>query len=117
MVGRRVGVAAGLQPLCHQVEVFGGDGVFTVADPKNSNVAYEELPDAGTNVTTDGGKTWTDQDVATAQFYHVITDNQFPYWVYGSQQDNTAISIPSRTLDGAIHEKTWSRPRWSSTPS
>jgi hypothetical protein len=51
-----------ITPKGRQVEVFGGDGVFTVADPQNSDVAYEELPNAGTNVTTDGGKTWTDID-------------------------------------------------------
>ncbi|MCH6547566.1 MAG: hypothetical protein IH798_03890, partial [Gemmatimonadetes bacterium] len=37
-----------------------------------------------------------------AQFYHVVTDNQYPYRVYGTQQDNSAISVPSRTNKGAI---------------
>ena len=41
----------------------------------------------------------------TSQFYHVHTDNQFPYRVYGTQQDNSAISVPYRTETGAI---TWS---------
>jgi photosystem II stability/assembly factor-like uncharacterized protein len=45
--------------------------VFTQVDPKNSRIAYEELPDAGVNVTTDGGKTWSDIDpfVGNPSFY------------------------------------------------
>ena len=39
-----------ISPAGRQVEVFGGDGVFTVVDPDNSNIAYEELPEAGTNL-------------------------------------------------------------------
>src|SRR5205823_156202 len=38
----------------------------------------------------------------TAQFYHVTTDTRFPYRVYGTQQDNSAISVPSRTAKGGI---------------
>ena len=50
--------------------------------------------DGGANVTMNGGLSWTTQDnQPTAQFYHVITDNQFPYRVYGSQQDNSSVSI------------------------
>ena len=54
--------------------------------------------DQGTVVSVNGGKTWSSWfNQATAQFYHVITDNRFPYWVYGSQQDSGAAGIPSRT--------------------
>src|SRR5262245_50261076 len=50
--------------------------------------------DGGANVTMNGGLSWTTQDnQPTAQFYHVITDNQFPYRVYGSQQDNSSVSV------------------------
>ncbi len=50
--------------------------------------------DGGANVTMNGGLSWTTQDnQPTAQFYHVITDNEFPYRVYGSQQDNSSVSI------------------------
>lgn len=67
--------------------------------------------DGGAAVSFDGGGTWsTIYNQPTAQLYHVIADDQFPYRIYGSQQDNTAISIPSRTLDGAIHERTWFAP-------
>jgi len=57
--------------------------------------------DGGANVTFDGGESWTEQDMQpTAQFYHVTVDNQFPYRVYGAQQDNSTISISSRNRLG-----------------
>jgi photosystem II stability/assembly factor-like uncharacterized protein len=43
-----------------QNETFGGDGVFTVVDPKNSDYVFEETPEAGVSVSTDGGVNWTD---------------------------------------------------------
>ena len=53
--------------------------------------------DGGANVTFDGGQSWTRQDMQpTAQFYRVAVDNQFPYWVYGAQQDNSTCAISSR---------------------
>ncbi|HEX4936405.1 MAG TPA: glycosyl hydrolase, partial [Gemmatimonadaceae bacterium] len=55
-----------------------------------------EANDGGANVSRDGGRTWTEQDVATAQFYHVITTNHFPYQVCGAQQDNSTLCGPSR---------------------
>jgi photosystem II stability/assembly factor-like uncharacterized protein len=64
--------------------------------------------DGGANVSVNGGKTWTRQDSQpTAQFYHVITDNQFPYRVYGAQQDNTTVSIASRSDGGMIGREDW----------
>ena len=58
-----------------------------------------------------GGESWsTIYNQPTAQLYHVCADNQFPYRVYGSQQDNTAITVPSATVDGAIHERHWYAP-------
>jgi photosystem II stability/assembly factor-like uncharacterized protein len=53
--------------------------------------------DQGTLVTLNGGKTWSSwHNQPTAQIYHVSTDDRFPYWVYGSQQDSGAVSLPSR---------------------
>lgn len=53
--------------------------------------------DGGANVSFNGGKSWTRQDnQPTAQIYRVTTDNQFPYRIYGAQQDNTTLSLPSR---------------------
>lgn len=64
--------------------------------------------DGGANVSYNGGVTWTPQNTQpTAQFYHVITDNQFPYWVYGAQQDNSTVRIASRTTGRAIDRPDW----------
>jgi photosystem II stability/assembly factor-like uncharacterized protein len=63
--------------------------------------------DGGANVSLDGGKTWTEQDQATAQFYRVTVDQDFPYNIYGAQQDNSTIRIPSRTADSAITQQHW----------
>ncbi|TET67356.1 MAG: glycosyl hydrolase [Candidatus Aminicenantes bacterium] len=64
--------------------------------------------DGGANVSYNGGVSWTAQDnQPTAQFYHVITDNQFPYWVYGAQQDNSTVRIASRTSGGGIDKPDW----------
>ncbi len=64
--------------------------------------------DGGANVSNNGGKSWsTQQNQATSQFYRVITDNLVPYNVYGGQQDNSAISIKSRTNTRGIGWKDW----------
>jgi photosystem II stability/assembly factor-like uncharacterized protein len=66
--------------------------------------------DGGAEVTMNGGRSWTELDLPTAQFYHVALDNQFPYRIYGDQQDNSGICILSRTVgDGAfaITNKDW----------
>jgi len=63
--------------------------------------------DGGANVSFNGGRTWsTQQNQPTAQFYRVITDNRFPYWVYGGQQDNSSVAIASRAR-GGIDWKDW----------
>lgn len=59
--------------------------------------------DGGACVTYDGGDIWSSiYNQPTAEFYHVITDNQEPYRVYGAQQDNSTISVPSRSRLAAI---------------
>lgn len=64
--------------------------------------------DGGASISADGGKTWTTQDnQPTAQFYHVITDNRFPYYIYGSQQDNSSVAIASRSDEGVIGPADW----------
>ena len=63
--------------------------------------------DGGANATNDGGANWTEQDQATAQFYRVAVDNDFPYNIYGAQQDNSTVKIPSRTSDFGILENHW----------
>lgn len=51
--------------------------------------------DGGANVSINGGRTWTDQDFATAQFYRVITTEHEPYHICGGQQDNSTACVPS----------------------
>ncbi|MCA1632262.1 MAG: glycosyl hydrolase [Acidobacteria bacterium] len=63
--------------------------------------------DGGANVSFNGGRTWTEQDQATAQFYRVAVDNDFPYHIYGAQQDNSTVKIASRTNDFGINESDW----------
>lgn len=63
--------------------------------------------DGGPQITFDGGKYFTDIDLPTAQFYHVNLDNEFPYNVYGAQQDNSSIKIASRTNDNSIGASDW----------
>ena len=64
--------------------------------------------DGGATISTDGGQTWTTQyNQPTAQFYHVITDNQWPYYIYGAQQDNSTIAIKSFDDDGVIGRQDW----------
>ncbi len=63
--------------------------------------------DGGANVSFNGGQMWSEQDQATAQFYRVALDNDFPYHVYGAQQDNSTVRIASRTTGFGISTKDW----------
>ncbi|MGH9847890.1 MAG: WD40/YVTN/BNR-like repeat-containing protein, partial [Blastocatellia bacterium] len=63
--------------------------------------------DGGANVSFNGGRTWSEQDQATAQFYRVSTDNDFPYHVYGAQQDNSTVRIASRTTGSGVTVRDW----------
>lgn len=76
-------------------------------DPSNSKRMII-ANDGGAVVTEDAGKHWTEDDLATAQFYHVSVDKQFPYRLLGAQQDNTTCSIPSRIIGGwSIDKEDW----------
>ncbi|MBC8125257.1 MAG: glycosyl hydrolase [Candidatus Kapabacteria bacterium] len=76
-------------------------------DPKNSKRMILG-DDGGAVVSEDGGRHWTEDDLATAQFYHVSVDNHFPYRLYGAQQDNSTCSIPSRIIGGwSIDRSDW----------
>jgi photosystem II stability/assembly factor-like uncharacterized protein len=66
-----------------------------------------EANDGGACVSTDGGVTWTELTIPTGQFYHVSTDNSFPYNVLGAQQDNSTVRIPSRTTGNGITKDDW----------
>ena len=64
--------------------------------------------DQGVIVTRNGGETWSSwYNQATGQFYHVATDNRFPYWVYGAQQDSGAAATPSRSKWRALNFQDW----------
>jgi photosystem II stability/assembly factor-like uncharacterized protein len=66
-----------------------------------------ESNDGGANVSFNGGRSWTEQDQPTAQFYRVALDNDFPYNIYGAQQDNSTVRIASRTTEGGIGTSDW----------
>ena len=64
--------------------------------------------DGGATVSLNGGKSWSEQgNQPTGQFYHVAVDDQFPYRIYGAQQDNSTVSIPSRSAEGGIDATQW----------
>ena len=76
-------------------------------NPTNPKIIAVGLDQGGT-ITVNGGETfssWYNQ--ATAQFYHVSTDNAFPYNVYGGQQESGSIGIASRSNDGNITFREW----------
>lgn len=86
----------------------GGDDYHRIwINPDNSNIILI-ASDQGAIVTVNGGQTfssWYNQP--TAQFYHVSTDNAFPYNVYSGQQESGSVGIASRGNDGAITFREW----------
>jgi photosystem II stability/assembly factor-like uncharacterized protein len=69
-------------------------------NPNNSNNMIIS-DDGGACISFNKGKSWsTQQNMPTAQFYRINVDNQFPYRIYGGQQDNSSVSIASRVLSG-----------------
>jgi len=81
----------------------GGDDYHTVwIDPTNANVIILGS-DQGATISVNGGETWSSwYNQPTAQFYHVVTDDRFPYRVYGGQQESGSAKVSSRGNDGAI---------------
>jgi photosystem II stability/assembly factor-like uncharacterized protein len=63
--------------------------------------------DGGAEISIDGGINWTASNLPTAQFYHVNLDNDFPYNVYGDQQDNSSVRIASKTDGYSIDQNDW----------
>ena len=86
----------------------GGDDYHRIwINPDNSNILLI-ASDQGAVVTVNGGETfssWYNQP--TAQFYHVSTDNDFPYNVYSGQQESGSVGIASRGNDGQITYREW----------
>jgi len=82
------------------IRVPHGDNHDLWIDP-HDNQRMVNANDGGANVSFDGGESWSRQDnQPTAQFYHVTTDTQFPYRVYGAQQDNSTMSLSSENRLG-----------------
>ncbi len=86
----------------------GGDDYHTIwINPENPDIIAIAL-DQGATISVNGGQTWSSwYNQPTAQFYHVITDNEFPYWVYGGQQESGSIGTASRSDFGEITFRDW----------
>lgn len=76
-------------------------------NPDNPQIMIQ-ANDGGANVSLNGGQTWSTQNnQPTSEFYRVTVDNQFPYRVYGAQQDNSTISVPSRNEGDLFPQRYW----------
>jgi photosystem II stability/assembly factor-like uncharacterized protein len=86
----------------------GGDDYHTIwIDPANRNIIFLGV-DQGATLSVNYGQTWsTWYNQPTAQFYHVVTDNRFPYWVFGGQQESGSAEVASRSNDGEIWIRYW----------
>jgi photosystem II stability/assembly factor-like uncharacterized protein len=85
----------------HTERVPHGDNHDLWINPKNSDYMIQ-ANDGGANVSLDGGRSWSSQATQpTAEIYQVAVDNQYPYHVYGAQQDNTTVIVPSLPLSDA----------------
>ncbi len=86
----------------------GGDDYHRIwIHPENPDILLLGS-DQGATVSVNGGRTWSSwYNQPTAQFYHVATDNRFPYWVYGGQQESGSAGIASRGADGQITFRDW----------
>ncbi len=86
----------------------GGDDYHAIwINPANPQI-LALASDQGATISVNGGATWSSwYNQPTAQFYHVITDNQFPYWVYGGQQESGSAGVASRSDFGSITFRDW----------
>ena len=76
-------------------------------DPEDPQVLINGN-DGGANVSYNGGGSWSTQaNQPTSEMYRVSVDHQFPYRVYGCQQDNSCVSLASRTSSGSINRTDW----------
>ena len=83
-----------------------GDNHDIWLNPNNPDLLIQ-CNDGGANVSHNGGKTWSSQfNQPTAEIYQVAVDDQYPYWIYGAQQDNTTIAIPSSAPSGTSAQGT-----------
>lgn len=87
----------------------GGDDYHQLWVNPNDPQRLALSSDQGTVISLDGARTWSSwNNQPTAQLYHVITDNAFPYRVYGAQQDSGAVAVPSRgKYFGEVTNRDW----------
>ena len=86
-----------------------GDNHIVWVNPNDPSVLLEGN-DGGATVSTDGGKTWSSEhNQPTGQFYHVALDEQFPFHIYGAQQDEGSFEGPSATSEGMVPLSDWRR--------
>ncbi len=86
----------------------GGDDYHALwLAPGDSNVIALGS-DQGATISLNGGATWSSwYNQPTAQMFHVTTDDRYPYWVYGGQQESGSVGIASRGNDGAVTFRDW----------
>lgn len=91
----------------NRLRVPHGDNHALWIDPANPKRMINGN-DGGATISTNGGESWSSvYNQPTAQFYHVASDNRFPYYIYGAQQDNSTVAIASAGLDGSIDRSDW----------
>jgi photosystem II stability/assembly factor-like uncharacterized protein len=84
-----------------------GDNHIVWINPNNTDILLEGN-DGGATVSTDRGKTWSSvHNQPTGQFYHVNLDDQFPFHIYGAQQDEGSFEGPSASSEGKIDLGAW----------
>ncbi len=84
-----------------------GDNHFLWVNPENNNDMIN-CNDGGGNVSLNGGKSWsTHYNQPTGEFYRVITDNRFPYYIYGGQQDDGTVAIANWSGSAGIDRTDW----------
>jgi photosystem II stability/assembly factor-like uncharacterized protein len=85
----------------------GDDYHFLWIDPDHPE-RMVTASDQGTVVTVNGGQSWSSwYNQATGQFYHVATDDRFPYWIYSGQQDSGTVRVASRSDYGQLTFRDW----------
>ena len=85
----------------------GDDYHFVWINPKHTD-RIVVASDQGTAVSVNGGASWSDwYNQATGEFYHLATDNRFPYWIYSGQQDSGTVGIASRSDYGVLSFRDW----------
>jgi photosystem II stability/assembly factor-like uncharacterized protein len=89
----------------------GGDDYQRIWVNPNNAQTIALSSDQGAVISVNGGQTWSSwYNQPTAQFYHVTTDNRFPYWVYGAQQESGSAAVMSRSDVGELTFREWSLP-------